>query len=589
MKMSFNFKIWLAISLQIFIVIFLLGFYQYQLVKGEKILLKLAPPRDPLSLLQGHYLALNYEISQLEVGKYYGPSDFEVGETIYVSLEKKDNYYQAHIVSRFKPKEGPFIKGKVISNYQGNLNIQYGIESYFIPERKAKEIEKEFRKLLREPKDIFVQISLNKFGNALIRKIIINGKEIDFSKIRESQELGPKAKARDERRKADIREIFTAMELYYSDHQKYPQSKTMPPNIGNYFQVPKDPLGNSYNWLDNTQETKTNCNDQHFCVWAKLEGGGYFVASEENIKELASQPTHCPCLREIKSLTCQDSDEGKNYEVKGVCTDVSGTYTDSCSEDFALKEYYCNENNQCVIDGDLKFGIVCPQGGSCQEGACLPKPFITLLSPNSKEEWISGNTYDIIWNSKGIDKIDIFLVDYSATPKSQKIAQGVSASLGKYSWTIPSNFGCSTQSPCFNFKIEIGTEKIKDQSDDYFSIVKPYIKILSPNGGEVCYLNEPKSCKIEWNFSLPKINKFDIYLEDWEGVPETRDAPISFLITRLIWKEKTNSGSFTFYLALPKSTQRKIKSGKYYKIKIFDADNPSIYDRSDNYFTILIF
>jgi len=180
-KFNFKLKFWLIVALQILILFSLLAYNQYRLIVGEKILLKLTPPPDPLALFQGHYLALNYEISELNANEYIGPSNLEPGETVYVLLYKKGGYYRAFGVSREKPKEGIFIKGKVISNYRGDLEIRYGIENYFIPEKKANEIEREFRKLIREKSEnLFVQVSLDREGNALITKLLAGRKEIDL-------------------------------------------------------------------------------------------------------------------------------------------------------------------------------------------------------------------------------------------------------------------------------------------------------------------------------------------------------------------------------------------------------------------------
>jgi len=238
---SFKSKFWLIIGIQIFILIFLLAWNQLHLVFGEKVLLKLVPPHDPLSLLQGHYLFLNYEISQLGVGEYYGPTDFEEGETIYVILQKVNKHYKAFAVSRQKPEKGTFIKGKVTSNYRGDLTIEYGIEHYFIPEEQAEKIEKEFRKLQRAPKDLFIEISIDRFGRALIRKMFLGEEELDLAKIgKPEKKIGSREKARDARRIADIRQIQVALELYKEEKGAYPTGLfQLTPEF--FTPVPRDP------------------------------------------------------------------------------------------------------------------------------------------------------------------------------------------------------------------------------------------------------------------------------------------------------------------------------------------------------------
>ena len=106
---------------------------------------------------------------------------------------------------------------------------------------------------------------------------------------------GARAKARDARRMADINQIVLALEMDYSDDEKYSTSATMPTKIptdtGRYLDaVPKDPKGTSYSWRDNTAGATTYCDDQSFCVYTQLEEGGYFAGSEKGAKKLDGAP-----------------------------------------------------------------------------------------------------------------------------------------------------------------------------------------------------------------------------------------------------------------------------------------------------------
>jgi len=79
---------------------------------------------------------------------------------------------------------------------------------------------------------------------------------------------GARAKARDVVRKADMRQIVSAQEMYYGDEDHYLGSAGYPPSIGDYMPAtPKDPSDPDkvYTWVDNTTDT------QKFCVWAQLE------------------------------------------------------------------------------------------------------------------------------------------------------------------------------------------------------------------------------------------------------------------------------------------------------------------------------
>ena len=108
-------------------------------------------------------------------------------------------------------------------------------------------------------------------------------------------------KARDARRQADIRQIGTAMELFYSDNGEKYLSTTGGANavtaIGTYLPaVPKDPQDVSpqqYMWAANS------ANQQLYCVYVKLEGvtNTYVCSSERGTlsKVSVSAPTLGAC------------------------------------------------------------------------------------------------------------------------------------------------------------------------------------------------------------------------------------------------------------------------------------------------------
>jgi len=178
-NLDFKIKFWAAVAIQIIIIFAVLFYFQASLSRGEKILLKLSPPRDPLSLFQGHYLILDYEISEIDKN-IHNLSGLNSGEIIYVTLSDNGKCHSAASASLKEPDSGKFVRGRV--NYQrrdGSLFVEYGIERYFIPESKALELDRNFRKM-REEENIFVQISLAKSGRALIDKIFIGDEELDL-------------------------------------------------------------------------------------------------------------------------------------------------------------------------------------------------------------------------------------------------------------------------------------------------------------------------------------------------------------------------------------------------------------------------
>jgi prepilin-type N-terminal cleavage/methylation domain-containing protein len=132
---------------------------------------------------------------------------------------------------------------------------------------------------------------------------------------------GARKKARDAKRQMDIRQISTAMELAYSDsaaecgggenYIKYGTVGTwydilvaLPKvctSTGQYLNpTPDDPVSTShYKWFGNngdcTDATPTIPAGQWYCIYATLESGDYFVASQRGTKVVGSAPTNCTC------------------------------------------------------------------------------------------------------------------------------------------------------------------------------------------------------------------------------------------------------------------------------------------------------
>lgn len=126
------------------------------------------------------------------------------------------------------------------------------------------------------------------------------------------------------------------------------------------------------------------------------------------------------------------------------------------------------------------------------------KPYIQVISPNEREEWVIGNTYEIRWKAENwsIEDVDeglfISLLGYNdlkCTDFSKRYiitdsTNSVDPRKGSYFWTIESfdRIG-QTISPALYYKIEVinargavrahppGVPKIFDESDNYFSVL----------------------------------------------------------------------------------------------------------------------
>ncbi len=169
-------KIFLIICM-LWIVIFggLIAFKEFTLQTGNEILLK-TQPIDPRDLFRGDYVILRYDISTVSTDSLsYQSSDFKEDDTVYVLLNvNEDNIGTLSDIDKNKPKEGMFIEGTVKRVYNNSLNIEYGIESYFVPEGKGKEIEKNLGK-------IYTKVAVDDFGNAVITSLVLEDKDIDLN------------------------------------------------------------------------------------------------------------------------------------------------------------------------------------------------------------------------------------------------------------------------------------------------------------------------------------------------------------------------------------------------------------------------
>ena len=169
-------KIFIIIG--IFWVMILGGFIaskEFTIRTGNEILLKTAPI-DPRDLFRGDYVILRYDISTINTDSLaYQGSDFKEGDKVYVLLSI-DNHKIATIanISKNKPSKGIFIRGTIKSVYNNILNIEYGIESYFVPEGKGKEIERNLSK-------IYAKIIVDSFGNTVIKSLVLDGEDIDLN------------------------------------------------------------------------------------------------------------------------------------------------------------------------------------------------------------------------------------------------------------------------------------------------------------------------------------------------------------------------------------------------------------------------
>ena len=153
----------------------MVGIKEYTLQTGQEIFLKTVPV-DPRDLFRGDYVILSYELSSLDLEKLGASSAaFSRGQEVYVLLGTQGRYSVATEVRSSRPsRKELFLKGQVLSVSGRTVRMEYGIESYFVPEGKGRTLER------ARGKNLDVRASVDKQGNAVIKTLLLDGQEILF-------------------------------------------------------------------------------------------------------------------------------------------------------------------------------------------------------------------------------------------------------------------------------------------------------------------------------------------------------------------------------------------------------------------------
>jgi uncharacterized membrane-anchored protein len=180
-------------------------FKEYTLRTGTEVILK-TEPVDPRDLFRGDYVTLNYEISTLDLDEIPAEDhDFNYNDRIYLALELENGYGVPKKIYKNPPDDELYIKGTVkelIYDWEEDedgliteepivkpieepieeprlkeLRIEYGIESYFVPEGRGIEIESQ---QWTGEEGVDVKVVVDKYGNAVIKSLLIDGKEVEI-------------------------------------------------------------------------------------------------------------------------------------------------------------------------------------------------------------------------------------------------------------------------------------------------------------------------------------------------------------------------------------------------------------------------
>jgi hypothetical protein len=193
--------------------------------------------------------------------------------------------------------------------------------------------------------------------------------------------------------------------------------------------------------------------------------------SEQKWSCVSPPESACPVVREQPAVQQPTVAECKFGEIKQYkCSD--GTLLDYCKCTLAGKW-------DCIASPEKS----CPLSTPVVTPSAATEKALAVISPNGGETWYMGKTYDILWKSSGIDKvnIEVHVFKDGASVGNLSIAGSdliTLASVGKYSWTPNSQHLREGN----QFKIVIRNAETpytpEDESDAYFKIVD----VAAPTG-----------------------------------------------------------------------------------------------------------
>jgi len=192
----------LIVSLQLLFLVAEAGSFELTIRRGPTVILKVAPV-DPRSLFMGNYMWLDYVASELELSTLlYDPAvlDLQWGDPVYVSFTPEKPWARPRAVSGTLPPPSAdvHLRARVIRvdpvgsilSYEAPekpiyrttpfIRVDYGLDRYFIPETKQQEIMRMQRRHGEGKIEIAAEIAVDKKGKGFPRRILVNGKPLDF-------------------------------------------------------------------------------------------------------------------------------------------------------------------------------------------------------------------------------------------------------------------------------------------------------------------------------------------------------------------------------------------------------------------------
>lgn len=141
---------------------------------SEVVTLKVKPV-DPSDMFRGDYVILNFDITMVDLAALPGDDTYVHDGWAYVTLANEGGAWVAKAVNNTMPARAPgtvVLRGRVLSASTselagpGPMKLEYGIESFFVPQGQGKAIEDE-----RQKGDLSADIAVDAQGRGAVKAL----------------------------------------------------------------------------------------------------------------------------------------------------------------------------------------------------------------------------------------------------------------------------------------------------------------------------------------------------------------------------------------------------------------------------------
>jgi uncharacterized membrane-anchored protein len=154
-------------ALWLCIIFGLIGYKEWTHQTGRTVMINVEPV-DPTDLFRGSYVQLAYNISRFSSKLAFPLSTEELypGMTVYVLLDEQGGVVLPKQLVLEPPSNELFITGTLRYANDEEVSVEYGIESYFAPTDKAKELERRGREI-----QLQAEVAVDSSGQAVLRDL----------------------------------------------------------------------------------------------------------------------------------------------------------------------------------------------------------------------------------------------------------------------------------------------------------------------------------------------------------------------------------------------------------------------------------